>query len=94
MTVLVAAYFVVATLQPDWLQRGATTSPPVSPHQRRPPSPQPAAAGSFSAAARKAPAVVSINTSKEVRHPRSNDPGSSSSLATRACKPKPAWAAA
>jgi S1-C subfamily serine protease len=33
------------------------------------------APGSFSGAARKAaPAVVSINTSKEVRHPRSNDP--------------------
>ncbi|MBS0302697.1 MAG: Do family serine endopeptidase, partial [Proteobacteria bacterium] len=33
------------------------------------------AAGSFSAAARKAaPAVVSITTSKEVRNPRSNDP--------------------
>ncbi len=41
-----------------------------------PPAPagQPAA-GSFSGAARKAsPAVVSINTSKAVRHPRSNDP--------------------
>ncbi|MDU7588439.1 MAG: 2-alkenal reductase, partial [Acidovorax sp.] len=26
VTVLLAAYFVVATLQPDWLQRGATRS--------------------------------------------------------------------
>lgn len=77
VTVLVAAYFVVATLQPDWLQRGATRSsagislieaPPAAPGS------QPAA-GSFSAAARKAaPAVVSINTSKAIRHPRSNDP--------------------
>ena len=78
VTVFVAAYFVVATLQPSWLGRGAATrsgagialleAPPASPGQ------QPVA-GSFSAAARQAsPAVVSINTSKAVRHPRSNDP--------------------
>ena len=78
VTVFVAAYFVVATLQPSWLGRGAATrsgagialleAPPVSTGQ------QPVA-GSFSAAARQAsPAVVSINTSKAVRHPRSNDP--------------------
>ena len=76
VTVFVAAYFVVATLQPDWLGRGTTRSgagialleaPATAPSQP--------AAGSFSGAARKAaPAVVSINTSKEVRHPRSNDP--------------------
>ncbi|WP_462388979.1 trypsin-like peptidase domain-containing protein [Acidovorax sp. Q11] len=76
VTVFVAAYFVVATLQPDWLGRGTTRSgagialleaPTTAPSQP--------AAGSFSGAARKAaPAVVSINTSKEVRHPRSNDP--------------------
>ncbi|WP_404301859.1 Do family serine endopeptidase [Alicycliphilus denitrificans] len=76
VTVLVAAYFVVATLQPGWLQRGTTTSGAGISLIEAPPSTgsQPAA-GSFSAAARKAaPAVVSINTSKEVRHPRSNDP--------------------
>ena len=76
VTVLAAAYFVVATLQPGWLQRGATTSGAGISLIEAPPSTgaQPAA-GSFSAAARKAaPAVVSINTSKEVRHPRSNDP--------------------
>jgi len=76
VTVLVAAYFVVATLQPSWLQRGATTSGAGISLIEAPPSTgsQPAA-GSFSAAARKAaPAVVSITTSKEVRHPRSNDP--------------------
>ena len=78
VTVFVAAYFVVATLQPSWLGRGAATrsgagialleAPSVSTGQ------QPVA-GSFSAAARQAsPAVVSINTSKAVRHPRSNDP--------------------
>ncbi|MFT4242895.1 MAG: trypsin-like peptidase domain-containing protein [Acidovorax sp.] len=79
VTVFVAGYFVVATLQPGWLGRGATRSgagislieaPAPQPGQQGQP-----AAGSFSAAARKAaPAVVSINTSKTVRHPRSNDP--------------------
>jgi len=76
VTVLVAAYFVVATLQPDWLGRGTTRSGAGIALLDAPaaPSSQPVA-GSFSAAARKAaPAVVSINTSKEVRHPRSNDP--------------------
>ena len=76
VTVFVAAYFVVATLQPSWLQRGVTTSGAGISLIEAPPSTgsQPAA-GSFSAAAREAaPAVVSINTSKEVRHPRSNDP--------------------
>ena len=76
VTVLVAAYFVVATLQPDWIRRGAMRSgagialieaPATTAAQPAP--------GSLSSAARKAaPAVVSINTSKEVRHPRSNDP--------------------
>lgn len=76
VTVLLAAYFVVATLQPDWLQRGATRSSAGISLIEAPSSTsaQPAA-GSFSGAARKAaPAVVSINTSKAIRHPRSNDP--------------------
>ncbi|GAB1387047.1 Do family serine endopeptidase [Melaminivora sp.] len=76
VTVLVAAYFVVATLQPTWLLRGvASTRAGISVIEApMAPASQPAA-GSFSAAARKAsPAVVSINTSKAVRHPRSNDP--------------------
>ena len=76
VTVLVAAYFVVATLQPEWLGRGTTRSGAGVAMREAPATPpsQPAA-GSFSGAARKAaPAVVSINTSKEVRHPRSNDP--------------------
>ncbi|MBU0745418.1 MAG: trypsin-like peptidase domain-containing protein [Gammaproteobacteria bacterium] len=76
VTVLVAAYFVVATLQPGWLDRGATRSGAGIALIEAPgaPTSQPAS-GSFSAAARKAsPAVVSINTSKAVRHPRSNDP--------------------
>lgn len=76
VTVLLAAYFIVATLQPGWLRGGNTLSragislleAPSQPHAELPP-------GSLSAAAHKAmPAVVSINTSKEVRHPRSQDP--------------------
>lgn len=77
VTVLVAAYFVVATLQPDWLHRGATRSGAgIALLQAPPNNPDVPATGSLSAAARKAsPAVVSINTSKTpVRDPRSNDP--------------------
>ena len=76
VTVLLAAYFVVATLQPDWLQRGATRSGAgISLIQAPSSTSAQPAAGSFSGAARKAaPAVVSINTSKAVRHPRANDP--------------------
>lgn len=76
VTVLVAAYFVIATLQPSWLQRGAATTRAGISIIEAPSAPQAQpAVGSFSAAARKAsPAVVSINTSKAVRHPRSNDP--------------------
>ena len=78
VTVLLAAYFVVSTLKPEWLNRrtslgglvsvieapggGVITGNPAS--------------GSLSAAAKKAsPAVVSINTSKAAqRNPRNNDP--------------------
>ncbi len=76
VTVFVAGYFVVATLQPTWLQRGlATTRAGISVIEAPASTGSQPAAGSFSAAARKAsPAVVSINTSKAVRHPRSNDP--------------------
>ncbi|MDH4448590.1 MAG: trypsin-like peptidase domain-containing protein [Acidovorax sp.] len=76
VTVLVAVYFVVATLQPGWLGKGTTRSGAGISLLEAPATPaaQPVA-GSFSVAARKAaPAVVSINTSKAVRHPRSNDP--------------------
>ena len=76
VTVFVAAYFVVATLQPDWLQRGAMRSGAGIALIEAPATTltQPAP-GSLSSAARKAaPAVVSINTSKEVRRPRGDDP--------------------
>ena len=77
VTVLVAAYFVVATLQPDWVRRGTTLSRAGIALIEAPPAPQAQPApGSLSGAARKAaPAVVSLNTSKAaVRHPRANDP--------------------
>ncbi|MBY0455050.1 MAG: trypsin-like peptidase domain-containing protein [Burkholderiaceae bacterium] len=76
VTVFVAAYFVVATLQPDWLAHGFKRSGAGIALIEAPAVDAPAPApGSFSLAARKAaPAVVSINTSKAVRHPRSNDP--------------------
>jgi serine protease DegQ len=78
VTVLLAAYFVVVTLKPDWLGRGNTITvstgvplvegPAISPGTAPP--------GSFRLAAqRAAAAVVSINTSKAPeRHPHANDP--------------------
>ncbi len=76
VTILVAAYFVVATLQPDWLRRGAVRSHAGIALLEAPATPVgEVSPGSFAPAAKKAaPAVVSINTSKAVRHPRSNDP--------------------
>ena len=77
VTILLAAYFVVSTLKPQWLNKRSTSLGGVvsiieapTGETATPP------AGSFSAAARKAsPAVVSINTSKAARRdPRSNDP--------------------
>ncbi|MCD2163708.1 trypsin-like peptidase domain-containing protein [Comamonas koreensis] len=79
VTVLLALYFIVATLQPGWLQRNnavrsnagiALIEAPQSEANRAS-----VATSSFSPAAKKAsPAVVSINTSTAVRHPRANDP--------------------
>ncbi|WP_455555252.1 S1C family serine protease [Comamonas sp.] len=76
VTVLLAAYFIVATLQPSWLKRGASYSRAGIALFEAPSEPRTEfAPGSLAGAAQKAmPAVVSINTSKEVRHPRSNDP--------------------
>lgn len=76
VTILVAAYFVVATLQPDWLRRDAVRSNAGIALLEAPATPVgEVSPGSFAPAAKKAaPAVVSINTSKAVRHPRSNDP--------------------
>jgi serine protease DegQ len=78
VTVLLAAYFVVGTLKPEWLGRtGAALNQGVSLVEAPaatvsgPPPP-----GSFRQAAQKASAaVVSINTSKAAeRRPQSNDP--------------------
>ena len=79
VTVLVAVYFVVATLQPQWLGRGVSIGgvsvleTPAS--LSRPPGVAPAT-GSFAAAAKQASAaVVSINTSKAAaKNPQMNDP--------------------
>jgi Do/DeqQ family serine protease len=77
VTVLLAVYFVVATLKPDWLAPSqGGTGPTVALFQApndRGTAPPP---GSFRAAAQKASAaVVSINTSKTARRsPNANDP--------------------
>ena len=68
VTILVAAYFVVATLKPEWMNRRpslgsaiALIEAPATPAA----TPMP---GSYSGAAKKAsPAVVSINTSTAAR---------------------------
>ncbi len=79
VTVLLAAYFVVATLKPEWLGRtGEAVSrgvslieAPAAATVSGPPPP-----GSYREAAKRASAaVVSINTSKAPeRHPQANDP--------------------
>ena len=80
VTVLVAAFFVVATLKPQWIDRGSFSSSvgaisvieaPASNGQRSAGS-----GGGFSAAAKIASgAVVSINTSKAAaKNPHAGDP--------------------
>ena len=76
VTVFVAAWFVIATLQPQWL--AAPAPPPAVSAPLVLPAPQVSAAaqpGSLAAAVRRAaPAVVSINTSRTTRHPLADDP--------------------
>ena len=76
VTVFVAVWFVIATLQPQWL--AATAPPPAVSAPLVLPAPQVSAAaqpGSLAAAVRRAaPAVVSINTSRITRHPFADDP--------------------
>ncbi|MDM0076727.1 trypsin-like peptidase domain-containing protein [Variovorax sp. J2P1-59] len=76
VTVLLAAYFVVATLKPEWLNRRGSLGGVVAVIEAPAAGPATIAPGSLSAAAKKAsPAVVSINTSKAAQlSPRSNDP--------------------
>ena len=76
VTVCLAAYFVVATLKPEWLAlRGGLRSFTVL-EAPAPGATTPTPAGSFRNAAHKAAAaVVSINTSKAARrNPRNSDP--------------------
>src|SRR3990167_8891727 len=76
-TVLLAAYFVVATLKPQWLGHGASTVDGAIALLQAPPSqPGEIPPGSYRLAAQKASAaVVSINTSKvAAKNPNANDP--------------------
>lgn len=72
VTVLVAAYFVVATLKPSWLDHRPSTSYVVPVFEAAPPATgTEVAPGSLRAAAQAAsPAVVSINTSKVTELPQ------------------------
>ncbi|MDQ3272406.1 MAG: trypsin-like peptidase domain-containing protein, partial [Pseudomonadota bacterium] len=76
VTVLLAAYFVVATLQPQWVNRRALSNAVAVIEAPVGPAGSAAPAGSFAAAAKAASAaVVSINTSKAAaRNPNMNDP--------------------
>jgi Do/DeqQ family serine protease len=76
VTVLLAAYFVVATLKPEWLGKRGFTGSSISVIEAPAVPPGTVAAGSFAPAAKRAaPAVVSINTSTAAQpHPNSNDP--------------------
>ena len=75
-TVLLAAYFVVATLKPEWLGKMPSYAGAISLLEAPAASPGIAPAGSFRQAAQKSSAaVVSINTSKGAKpNPNSNDP--------------------
>ena len=76
VTVLLAAYFVVATLKPQWLDRRGQIGglvPVIEAGGGRVDSGK--ASGFRAAAQAAAPAVVSINTSKaRARNPQGNDP--------------------
>ncbi len=74
-TVLLAAYFVVMTMKPDWLHAGGRL-PSLALIEAPAAAAGSVPANSFRLPAQKAsPAVVSINTSKAARtDPRSNDP--------------------
>jgi Do/DeqQ family serine protease len=76
-TVLLAAYFVVATLKPQWLDGSPSSVDGAIALLQAPPSqPGEIPPGSYRLAAQKASAaVVSINTSKAaVKNPNANDP--------------------
>ncbi|PHM21615.1 MAG: 2-alkenal reductase [Curvibacter sp. PD_MW3] len=76
VTVLLAVYFVVLTLKPDWLGKAVSLSAGVALLEAPASPPGAVPAGSFRGAAQKASAaVVSISTSKAPKNnPNSNDP--------------------
>jgi serine protease DegQ len=76
VTVLLAVYFVVATLQPQWLGRRGSVAGISVIEAPAATGPRGAAPGSFAAAAKVASAaVVSINTSRAAaQNPNANDP--------------------
>ena len=76
VTVLLAAYFVVGTLKPDWLDVRGVRSGTVAVLEAPAVSATAVPAGSFRMAAQKSSlAVVSINTSKNARKsPNNSDP--------------------
>ncbi len=75
-TVLLAAYFVVATLKPQWTGHNTSLSGAIALIEAPATNPADVPPGSYRIAAQKASsAVVSINTSKAARkNPNSNDP--------------------
>jgi Do/DeqQ family serine protease len=74
VTLLLAAWFVVGTLKPQWLAHG-NGAPTIALLQAPPAPVGQEAPGSFSAAVKRAaPAVVSINTTTAARNPDGNDP--------------------
>ena len=76
VTVLLAVWFVVATLQPEWLRSAQRSGDGMTLLQAPAGSPLNRPVGSLSVPARQAsPAVVSINTSKaSAQNPHSQDP--------------------
>ena len=77
VTVLLAAYFVVMTMKPEWLSnRPVTTGASgITLSEAPTAATAPPPAGSFRQAAQRASqAVVSINTSKAAERPSSSDP--------------------
>lgn len=75
ITVLLAAYFVVVTLKPQWVHQGVKVADTVALVEAPEVLPSVVPAGSFRLAAQKASAaVVSINTSKVANNPYANDP--------------------
>ncbi len=75
VTVCLAAYFVVATLKPEWVRQGVKVDDVIALVEAPPVDPMQVPVGSYRLAAQKASAaVVSINTSKLTPNPYANDP--------------------